>query len=153
MLHIQSLGAAERGFRDATARSSETLRCFVDQDVLALDAIAAAVARAARAVEPLFARLDVALSTTDTRGFARRKPRFRAREVDAYAVIEALFWGELTAEAETLLKAQLQAHLEQGPVERPTTPSFDDGCVQWTSRVTEGRHARPRRGPTSGFKP
>lgn len=130
MLHIQSLGEAERGFRDAAARGSESLRCFVDQDVLALDAIAAAVAGAARSVERLFAGLDAALATTDARGFARQKPRFRARDVDAYAVIEALFWGELTAEAETLLKAQLQAHLERGPSPRPTTPSFDDGCVQ-----------------------
>ena len=40
MLHIQSLGEAERGFRDAAARGSDILRCFVDQDVLALDAIA-----------------------------------------------------------------------------------------------------------------
>jgi hypothetical protein len=130
MLHLQSLGEAERGFRDAVARGSETLRCFVDQDVLALDAIAAAVAGAARNVEPLFAGLDAALAATDARGFARQRPRFRARDVDAYAVIEALFWGELTAEAETLLKAQLQAHLERGPNYRPTTPSFDDGCVQ-----------------------
>jgi hypothetical protein len=130
MLHLQSLGEAERGFRDAAARGRETLRCFVDQDVLALDAIAAAVASAARAVEPLFAGLDAALSTTDARGFSRQRPRFRARDVDAYAVIEALFWGELTAEAETLLKAQLQAHLERAAASRPTTPSFDDGCVQ-----------------------
>ena len=130
MLHIQSLGEAERGFRDAAARGTETLRCFVDQDVLALDAIATALAAAARAVEPLFAGLDAALATTDARGFARQRPAFRARDVDAYAVIEALFWGELTAEAETLLKAQLQARLERAPTPRPTTPSFDDGCVQ-----------------------
>ena len=130
MLHIQSLGEAERGFRDAVAHGSESLRCFVDQDVLALDAIAAAVARAARAVEPLFAGLDAALSATDARGFARQRPRFRACDVDAWAVIEALFWGELTAQAETLLKAQLQHQLETRPEPSPTTPSFDDGCVQ-----------------------
>jgi hypothetical protein len=130
MLHIRSLGEAEWGFRDAAAARGETLRCFVDQDVLALDAIAAAVARAARQIEPLFAGLDAALATTDARGFARRKLRFRAADVDAYAVVEALFWGELTGEAETLLKAQLQARLDSRPTPAPTIPSFDDGCVQ-----------------------
>ena len=45
-------------------------------------------------------------------------------------MVEALFWGELTAQAETLLKAQLQAQLEAPKTTRPTTPSFDDGCVQ-----------------------
>lgn len=130
MLHIQTLGEAERGFRDAVASAGETLRCFVDQDVLALDAIAAAIAAAARAAEPLFAGLDAALATIDARGFARQKPRFRAADIDAYAVVEALFWGELKAEAETLLKAQLQAHLEAPKPTRPTVPSFDDGCVQ-----------------------
>lgn len=130
MLHIQSLGDAERGFRDAVARGSESLRCFVDQDVLALDAIAAALAGAVRGVEPLFASLDAALSTTDARGFAKPPPRFHARDVDAYALVEALFWGELTGEAETLLKAQLQAWLDGGPAARALRPSFDDGCVQ-----------------------
>ena len=130
MLHIQTLGEAERGFRDAAARGSDSLRCFVDQDVLALDAIATALAAAARGIEPLFSGLDAALATTDARGFARQRPRFAARDIDAYALVEALFWGELTAEAETLLKAQLQARLEQPVAPRPTTPSFDDGCVQ-----------------------
>lgn len=129
MLHIQSLGEAERGFRDAAARGSESLRCFVDQDVLALDAIASALASAARGIESLFGGLDAALSTTDTRGFARPRSRFAATDIDAYALVEALFWGELTAEAETLLKAQLQTHLKK-PTPSRTTPSFDDGCVQ-----------------------
>jgi hypothetical protein len=130
MLHIQSLGEAERGFRDAVASRGESLRCFIDQDVAALDAIAETLTRAARAAEPLFARLDAALRTTDACGFARQRPRFRARAVDAYAVVEALFWGELTDEAETLLKAQLQARLETRPTPTPTVASFDDGCVQ-----------------------
>lgn len=130
MLHIQSLGEAERRFRDAAARGSESLRCFVDQDVLALDVIAGALAAVARRIEPLFAGLDAALSTTDASGFTRERPRFVARDTDAYALVEALFWGELTAEAETLLKAQLQAHLERPTPARATTPSFDDGCVQ-----------------------
>lgn len=130
MLHIQTLGEAERGFRDAVAAGSQTLLCYVDQDVLALDAIAFVMAQAARTVEPLFAALDAALSTTDARGFARQKPRFRARDIDAYALVEALFWGELTGEAETLLKAQVQTALERAPTPPATTPSFDEGCVQ-----------------------
>jgi hypothetical protein len=36
----------------------------------------------------------------------------------------------LTGEAEALLKAQLQARLDSRPAPAPTTPSFDDGCVQ-----------------------
>ena len=100
MLHLTTLGEAERGFRDAAAEGGETLRCFVDQDVLALDAIAATLAQATRSLEPLFGGLDAALATTDERGFSRQRPRFRAADIDAYAVIEALFWGELTAEAE-----------------------------------------------------
>jgi hypothetical protein len=130
MPYIRSLGEAERGFRDAVASRSESLRSFVDQDVLALEARAEVLAAAARRLEPLFAGLDAAVAATDARGFARERPRFRAAQVDAYALVEALFWGELTAEAEVLLKTQLQARLETRPPARATTPSFDEGCVQ-----------------------
>lgn len=131
-VRVPTLGEIERAFRDDVAERFETLRAFVDQDVLGLDAIAAVLARACRAIEPLYRRLDTA-RLVENRG--RNAPEsFLAAEVDAYALVEGLMWGKLAGPAEALLKAQLQHALDhpqaQVPRTKPLVASFDEGSVQ-----------------------
>jgi hypothetical protein len=134
-----TVGEAERGFRDAVADRYETLRCFIDQDVLGLEAIAEVLAKACREIETLYRGLDTARLYTDCDG--RCAPEtFVAAKVDTYAFIEGLLWGKLSDGAELLLKTQLQAALQAGQkqTDAPSsrnritdlTPSFDEGCMQ-----------------------
>lgn len=130
-IRVPTLAEIERAFRDEVAEACDTLRAFVDADVLGLEAIAETLARACRALEPLYRRLDAA-RLVEARG--RNAPQsFLAAEVDAYALVESLFWGKLSGGAEALLKAQLQQALETpAPPARGAvlTPSFDEGSVQ-----------------------
>jgi hypothetical protein len=127
MLHVQTLGEIEREFRDDVADRVETLRCFVDQDVLALDAIAAILAKACRDIAPLVASLDSAALNP-------KADPFSPAMVDEYALVEGLLWDQLSPGAEKLLKAQVKEALRfpalSGPKGRELVASFDDGCVQ-----------------------
>lgn len=131
-IRVPTLGEIERAFRDDVAERCETLRSFVDQDVLGLDAIAAVLARACRAIEPLYRGLDAARLVES--GGRNAPQTFHAAEVDAYALVEGLMWGKLAGTAEALLKAQLQHAFDHpdAPASRakPLVASFDEGSVQ-----------------------
>ena len=79
--------------------------------VLLAVAMAGVLGAALRQIAALFARLDMAVRIHDARGLARPAAPFEPAGVDAYALVEALFWDRLTDEAEQLLKVQLAVEL------------------------------------------
>ena len=109
--HPMTVGEAEQAFAEACRARHETLTAFLDQDIRALDGMAGVLGAALRQIAALVARLDMAVRIHDARGLARPAAPFEPAGVDAYALVEALFWDRLTDEAEQLLKVQLAVEL------------------------------------------
>lgn len=129
-----TVSEATADFEDHSVESGAEFRFTIAQDVAAIQAMAETMARCARELAPLFASLDSPAQATP-------RDAFTADEVDAYAMVEALFWNKLSGPAETLLKTMLGAELKRDakPVVEASAyvrdfgqlvPSFDAGCSQ-----------------------